>query len=68
MSSSGLTRQDITTRIYVLNRYLEMAEDQAAGAEAAVRSFGSGQRVVETFKTITEFMKDFKNMGEKLLI
>ncbi len=63
---SQLTRQDLTTQIFVLNSYLEMAKKMAKGQDAIIKNIESGERVVRSIKEITEFTKDYQNMGEKL--
>ncbi len=62
---SQLTRQDLTTQIFVLNSYLEMAKKLAKGQDGIIKNIVSGERVVRSIKEITEFTKDYQNMGEK---
>jgi PAS domain S-box-containing protein len=62
---SQLTRQDLTTQIFVLNSYLEMAKNQATGQNGIIKNIESGERAVRSIKEITEFTKDYHNMGEK---
>ncbi len=62
---SQLTRQDLTTPIFVLNSYLEMAKKQAIGQDGIIKNIVSGERAVRSIKEITEFTKDYQNMGEK---
>ena len=62
---SQLTRQDLTTRIFILNSYLEMAKTHATGHDGIVKNIESSERAVRSIKEITEFSKDYQNMGEK---
>ena len=62
---SQLTRQDLTTQIFVLNSYLEMAKTHATGHDGIIKNIESSERTVRSIKEITEFTKDYQNMGEK---
>jgi PAS domain S-box-containing protein len=62
---SQLTRQDLTTQIFVLNSYLEIAKKQATGQDGIIKNIESSERAVRSIKEITEFTKDYQNMGEK---
>ena len=62
---SQLTRQDLTTQIFILNSYLEIAKKQATGMDGIIKNIESGERAVQSIKEITEFTKDYQNMGEK---
>jgi PAS domain S-box-containing protein len=62
---SQLTRQDLTTQIFILNSYLEMAKTHATGHDGIVKNIESSERAVRSIKEITEFTKDYQNMGEK---
>ena len=62
---SQLTRQDLTTQIFIVNSFLEMAKKQAKGHDGIIKNIESGERAVRSIKEITEFTKDYQNMGEK---
>ena len=62
---SQLTRQDLTTQIFIVNSFLEMAKKQAKGQDGIIKNIESGERAVRSIKEITEFTKDYQNMGEK---
>jgi signal transduction histidine kinase len=62
---SQLTRQDLTTQIFVLNSYLEMAKTHATGQDGIIKNIESSERAVRSIKEIMEFTKDYQNMGEK---
>ena len=62
---SQLTRQDLNTQIFILNSYLEMAKKQATGQDGIIKNIESGERAIRSIKEITEFTKDYQNMGEK---
>lgn len=62
---SQLTRQDLTTQIFILSSYLEIVKKQATGQDGIIKNIESGERAVRSIKEITEFTKDYQNMGEK---
>jgi len=62
---SQLTRQDLTTQIFIVNSFLEMVKKQAKGQDGIIKNIESGERAVRSIKEITEFTKDYHNMGEK---
>jgi len=62
---SQLTRQDLTTQIFVLNSYLALVKKQATGQDEIIKNIERGERAVRSIKEITEFTKDYYTMGER---
>ncbi len=62
---SQLTRQDLTTHMFVLNSFLEIAKKQAKGQDGIIKNIESGERAIRSIREVTEFTKDYQNMGEK---
>jgi PAS domain S-box-containing protein len=62
---SQLTRQDLTTQIFVLKSYLDMAKKQATGQDGIIKNIESSERAIWSIKRITEFTKDYQDMGAK---
>ena len=62
---SQLTRQDLTSQIFLLNSYLELAKGQAAGHGPIIESLQKGKRAAESIYAITEITKDYQDMGAK---
>jgi len=62
---SNLTRQDLITQIYVLNSYLEIARMHAKGCDGVTENIECCERAIRSIKEITEFTKDYQNMGQK---
>ena len=62
---SQLTRQDLITQIYILNSYLEMAKMQAEGSADITANIANAERAVRSIQEITEFTKDYQNVGTK---
>ncbi|MCX6698630.1 MAG: PAS domain S-box protein [Methanomicrobiales archaeon] len=62
---SQLTRQDLTSQIFVLNSYLELAKKQAAGQGQILESIQKGKRAAESIYAITEITKNYQDMGAK---
>jgi len=62
---SQLTRQDLSTHIFVLHSYLEMVKKLATGQDGIIKNIESGERAIRSIREITEFTRDYQNMGEK---
>jgi PAS domain S-box-containing protein len=63
---SQLTRKDLTSQIFILNSYLELAKKQAAGQDQVLSIIQKGKRAAESINEITEITKDYQDMGSKL--
>jgi len=62
---SQLTRQDLTTKIFVLNSYIEMAKKQAAGQDQIIASLQKGVQAIQSLHETIEYSKDYQDMGAK---
>jgi PAS domain S-box-containing protein len=62
---SQLTRKDLTNQIFILNGYLELAKKQAAGLPAILESIKKGEQASSLINEITEFTRDYQDMGIK---
>ena len=62
---SRLTRQDLITQIYILNGYLEIAKMRAEGSIGVIENIENAERILKSIRKITEFTKDYQNVGEK---
>ncbi len=62
---SDLTRRDLTSQIFVLKSYLEIAKKQAAGQDHIIDSLLKIDRTVRSINDITEISKDYQDMGAK---
>ena len=62
---SDLTRRDLTSQIFVLRSYVELAKKQSAGLEPVLEILKKIDRVVRSIHDISEISKDFQNMGAK---
>jgi len=60
---SQLTRKDLTSQIFILNSYLEMAKKQAAGQEQVIKSIQKGAKAARSINEITEITRDYQDMG-----
>ena len=63
---SQLTRQDLTTQIFILNSYIEMAKKQAAGQDQIIASLRKGMHAIQSLHETIEYSKDYQDMGAKL--
>jgi PAS domain S-box-containing protein len=62
---SQLTRKDLTSQIFILNGYLELAKKQAAGQDPVIESIMKGEQAARSINEITEFTRDYQDMGIK---
>jgi PAS domain S-box-containing protein len=62
---SQLTRKDLTSQIFILNGYLELAKKKAAGQEEIIGSIKKGEQAARSINDITEFTRDYQDMGIK---
>ena len=62
---SQLTRKDLTNQIFVLNSYLELAEQDATGQEKVVEKIQNSKQAARLINDIAEFTKDYQDMGAK---
>jgi len=62
---SQLTRQDLTSQIFILKSYLEMAKKHAAGQEPLLENLQKIEQSVRFISDISEISRDFQDMGAK---
>jgi signal transduction histidine kinase len=62
---TNLTRQDLTNQIFVLKSYLEMTKKNAAGQNRILEDIQKCEKAIRSISEITEFTKDFQDMGAK---
>jgi PAS domain S-box-containing protein len=62
---SELTRKDLTSQILVLNGYLELAKNHAAGQERVLSSIEKSKQAAQAINDITEITRDYQDMGAK---
>jgi PAS domain S-box-containing protein len=62
---TNLTRQDLTNQLFVLKSYLEITKKNAAGQERILEGIQKCEKAILSINEITEFTKDFQNMGAK---
>jgi PAS domain S-box-containing protein len=62
---TNLTRQDLTTQIFVLKSYLEITKKNAAGQDSIQEGIQKCEKVIGSINEITEFTKDYQDMGAK---
>lgn len=62
---SDLTRRDLTSQIFILKSFVELAKKQSAGQEPVLEILQKIDRVVRSIHDISEISKDFQNMGVK---
>ncbi|MCX6690542.1 MAG: PAS domain S-box protein [Methanoregula sp.] len=62
---TNLTRQDLTIQLFVLKSYLEITKKNAAGQDRILEGIQKCERAILSISEITEFTKDFQDMGAK---
>ena len=62
---SDLTRRDLTSQIFILKSYLELAKKSAAGHDQVLESLNKIERTVRSINKITEISTDYQDMGAK---
>ena len=62
---SQLTRKDLTSQIFVLNSYLEMAKKHAVGQDQIIASLQKGVHAIRSIHETIEYSKDYQDMGAK---
>ena len=62
---SELTRKDLTSQIFVLNSYLEMAKKHAAGQDQIIATLQKGDHAIRLIHETVEYSKDYQDMGAK---
>jgi len=62
---SDLTRRDLTSQIFVLKSYLEIAKKHADGQDRILDSLLKIDRTVRSINEITEISRDYQDMGAR---
>jgi PAS domain S-box-containing protein len=62
---SQMTRKDLTSQIFILNGYLELAKKQASGQAEVIGSIKKGEQAARSISEITDFTRDYQDMGIK---
>ena len=62
---TNLTRQDLTSQIFVLNSYLEMAKKHATGQDRILESLQKCEQAIRSINVTIEYSKDYQDMGAK---
>ena len=62
---TNLTRQDLTSQIFVLNGYLQLAKKQAAGQDHIIETVQKSVEAVRLINETIEYSKDYQDMGAK---
>jgi signal transduction histidine kinase len=60
---SQLTRKDLTSQIFVLNSYLDLAKNQLIGQERIIETVEKGVRAIRLIHETIEYSKDYQDMG-----
>lgn len=59
-----LTRRDLSSQIFVLKSYLDLAKISAAGEDSILKNLQKTEPVIQSINDITEFTRDYQSMGE----
>jgi PAS domain S-box-containing protein len=62
---SDLTRKDLSSQIFVLRSYVELAKKNATGHVPVLEILQKIERVVKSINDISEISKDYQDMGTK---
>lgn len=62
---SQLTRKELTSQIFILKGYLELAKKQAVGQDPVFQSIIKVEQATGSLNDITEFTRDYQDMGMK---
>jgi len=62
---SLLTRKDLTSQIFILSSYLELAKKQLAGQDSIIETLQKGQQAIQSIHKTIEYTKDYQDMGAK---
>ncbi len=62
---SQLTRKELTSQIFILSSYLELAKNQLSGQEEVIEILDQGVEAVRLINETVEYSKDYQDMGAK---
>jgi PAS domain S-box-containing protein len=60
-----LTRKELTSQIFVLNGYFEMAKSYSAGQDRIIETLKKGEQSIQSIHKTIEYSKDYQDMGAK---
>ncbi|MDO9549836.1 MAG: PAS domain-containing protein [Methanoregula sp.] len=60
-----LTRQDLTTQIFILNSYCALTKNYAEGQDKIIDVIQKSEQAVRSINEIAEFTRDYEDMGAK---
>ncbi|MEI6294409.1 MAG: response regulator [Methanomicrobiales archaeon] len=60
---SELTRKDLASHLFVLNSYLGIVKNHAAGQDLIIDSIQKAKQAAESISEITEITRDYQDMG-----
>jgi len=63
---SQLTRKDLTSQVFVLDSYLELAKHQLAGQDHIIGTLEKGVQAARLIHETIEYSTDYQDMGVKL--
>jgi PAS domain S-box-containing protein len=62
---SDLTRKDLTSQVFVLSGYLNMAQKHADEQDHVIKTLSKGEQALQSIHEIIEYTKDYQDMGIK---
>ena len=62
---SDLTRKDLTSQIFVLDGYLNLAKKHAVDQDQVITMLSKGEPALRSIHEIIEYTKDYQDMGVK---
>jgi PAS domain S-box-containing protein len=62
---SQLTRRELTNEIFVLNSYLELAQQEARGQNRIIENIQKCEQAARSINEIAEFTRDYQDLGAK---
>jgi PAS domain S-box-containing protein len=62
---SQVTRRELTNELFVLNSYLELAEQEAEGQDRIIENLQNCELAARSISRITEFTKEYQDLGAR---
>jgi signal transduction histidine kinase len=62
---SDLTRKDLTSQVFVLSGYLNLAKKHADDQDQVITTLSKGEQALRSIHEIIEYTKDYQDMGIK---
>ncbi|MCX6701421.1 MAG: PAS domain S-box protein, partial [Methanomicrobiales archaeon] len=60
---SQLTRTELTSQIFLLDGYVEMAQSYAAGQDRIIETLQKGEKAIRSLRGTIAYSKDYQDMG-----